>query len=77
MEIYDVVIKLIGPVMPIGETNADEKRFENLKTMTELVDALLSDIDAVATANKDRYEASRKKAGQFAAKFFDQIGVVE
>lgn len=50
MELIDVVRKLIGPVNPIGESNTDEERFENLKTLTELVDFLVGDIDQVLTA---------------------------
>jgi hypothetical protein len=36
MEIYDVVNKLVGPIMPVGKTETDETRFENLRVMTEL-----------------------------------------
>lgn len=76
MEIYDVVTKLIGPISPIGETNADEQRFENLKVMTELVDKLLGDIDKVIPC-KNRVEYSMKKAGEYADKFFSQLGIEE
>ena len=76
MTIQDVVRELVGPIKPVGESNTDERRFENLKAMTELVDALLTDIDSVAT-NKGRAEGSMNKAGQFASDFQDQIGIVE
>lgn len=66
MEIYDVVCKLVGPIKPIGETNKDNSRFENLKKMTELVDNLITDIDSVSYNNKNRYEFSMKRAGQYA-----------
>lgn len=75
MELYDVVIKLIGPIYPVGETREDDRRFENLKTMTALVDKLISDIDIVANANKSRHEASMKRAGVFADKFLDALGI--
>jgi len=75
MEIEDVVRKLVGPIEPIGETNTDNERFENLKVMTDVVDSLLSDIDRVAMNNKDRVEYSRKRAGQYASDFFDRIGI--
>lgn len=77
MDIYDVVTKLIGPINPVGDTGVDEQRFENLKATTDLVNDLLRDIDAVAAANKDRYEASRKLAGRYASDFFDRIGIKE
>lgn len=73
MTIHEVVKKLIGEIAPVGETNTDNARFENLKAMTELVDLLLSDIDNVANENKDRQEFSMKRAGEFASGFFDRI----
>jgi hypothetical protein len=76
MEVYDVVKKLVGEIAPIGETNADNARFENLKAMTELVDKLLSDIDEVAN-RKTSHSYSIKRAGEYASAFFDRIGIVE
>ena len=77
MTTHEIVTKLIGPIAPVGETNTDNARFENLKNMTELVDELLTDIDAVAYLNKDRQEFSMKRAGDFASAFFDKIGIKE
>lgn len=77
MTLYEVVIKLIGPVNPVGETNKDEERFLNLQAMTELVDKLLTDIDTVAYKNREKVEFSRKRAGEFAKKFLDKIGIIE
>ena len=76
MEVYDVVIKLIGPIEPIGETNADEKRFENLKAMIGLIDRLLSAVDSVA-AHRDRQEYSMQRAGKVADKFFAELRATE
>lgn len=77
MDIYEVVKKLIGNINPVGETNTDNERFENLKTATELVDKLLTDIDAVATNNEGRVEYSMNRAGKHAAEFFNKLGIVE
>ena len=77
IDIYDVVKKLTGNINPIGETNIDNERFENLKNVCGLVDILLSEIDTVATGNKNQSEFSRKRAGEFASKFFDKIGIKE
>ena len=77
IEIYDVVKKLIGKIRPVGETNTDNKRLENLKEMTELVDKLLIDIDKVACQYKDSHEYSVKQASEFAVKFLDKIGIKE
>ena len=77
IDVYELVIKLVGPIAPVGETHTDDKRFENLKAMTELVDKLLTDIDDVAYLNKDRQEYSMKTAAEFASAFYDKIGIVE
>lgn len=69
MKIEDVVMKLIGPVDPVGESNADERRLENLKSLCDLVGGLVVRIDAVGRENKGRYEASRHQAGTYAYNF--------
>ncbi len=75
MDIYEVVKKLVGEISPIGETQTDSNRFENLKIMTELTDKLLTDIDKVAYVYKDSHEYSVKRAGEFAEKFLDKMGI--
>ena len=69
----DVVRKLIGPTMPVGESHTDGKRFENLQEMTELIDKLLFDIATVANC-KDRQEASMSRAGKYAHAFLVDVG---
>jgi len=76
MDVHEVVKKLIGKIEPIGETNEDDRRFDNLKIITALVDDLLTDIDAVAM-EKDRQEYSINRAGKFAAEFFNRIGIAD
>jgi len=73
MDFHEIVKKLIGEINPVGETNTDNARFENLKAMTELVDELLSDIYRVTQGN-NRHEYSINRAGQFAASFLDEMG---
>lgn len=74
MELYDVVVKLVGSISPVGETHTDNERFENLKVMTNLVDKLLTDIDDVIPC-KDRHEFSMKRAGEYADKFYNKLGI--
>jgi len=76
MNIYEIVTKLVGPIMPVGETNTDDKRLENLKTMCDLVDKLLCDIYEVAP-NMHRHEYSMKRAGEHADEFLTSIGIVD
>lgn len=74
MDIYEIIYKLVGPIFPVGDTVIDDKRFENLKAMTDLVDKLLTDIDTVSS-ERSREEFSRKRAGQFADAFLTKIGI--
>ena len=76
MELIDVVRKLVGPIEPVGDSRIDHDRFENLQTMTKLVDKLLGDIDRIIPC-KDSHEASVKKAGMHADAFFEQVGIKE
>ena len=65
-QVYEVVTKLVGPIDPIGETNADGVRFDNLKVMVDLTEKILDDIRYIK-GSQASYEASVKKAGDFAA----------
>jgi hypothetical protein len=69
---YDIVKKLIGEIEPIGETNTDNERFENLKEMTNLVNDLIMDIQDVSEY-EDRGEYSMHRAGKHAEKFLGDI----
>ena len=77
IDVYKVVKKLIGEIDPIGETQTDDKRFENLKAMTKLVDRLIFDIDAIAYRYKNNHQFSMKRASEFASKFITDLGIVE
>jgi hypothetical protein len=72
----EIVNKLIGPIEPVGETETDQKRYENLKAQCELVESLIMNIQYVANSNKDRSEYSMKLAGQYADRFLtNTIGI--
>ena len=74
----EIVQKLIGPINPVGETNADNKRFENLKIVCDLVNELVEEIDAVSWYNKNSQEYSRKRAAEYAEKFLSEtLGIVK
>ena len=72
MEIYEIVTKLIGKINPIGETNTDNERFENLKVMCDLVEKLIVDIDTVGYSNRNAYEFSKKRAAEYSEKFITE-----
>lgn len=67
-----VVRKLIGPIEPVGEAHTDDKRFENLVAMVQLLDGLLFEVHSV-TSNKDREEFSMKRAGEYADKWLANV----
>ena len=77
MELYDIVMKLTGPVDPVGSSETDRERMENLKVLLALTDRLLTEIDRIASRNKDRVEWSMKQAGQLCAKWQDSEGIRE
>ena len=72
INLYSVVTKLVGPIDPVGETNADSVRLDNIKRLTELVGKLIDDLKFVER-NADRHEASRKAIGIHSRKFLDGI----
>ena len=72
IDIYEIVKKLIGEINPIGDSNVDRARLENLKVTTGLVDKLVFDIDSIVP-NKDRVERSMEQAGEFADKFLTDL----
>ena len=76
MDIHEIVKKLVGEIEPVGETNIDNARFENLKVMAELIGKLIFDIDELIPL-KDRAEYSINRAGKYADRIFDDLGITE
>ena len=72
MSLVGVVRTLVGPVNPVGETNADNVRYENLEVLMQLVDLLLEDIGDVRVY-AGRPEASLARAGNHANAFFTNL----
>lgn len=72
----EIIENLIGKIDPVGESNEDDIRFENLKEMCELADLLIVKIDNVAYRNKNRPESSIKRAAEYADDFLKNwIGI--
>jgi hypothetical protein len=72
MDYYEVIKKLIGPIEPVGETNADDTRYKNLEYTIALVDRLMVDIGEVAPYF-ERPEFSMSRAGKKAKKYFADL----
>jgi len=65
--VSDVVFKLIGKVTPIGETNEDDKRYDNLVELNIVVVDLVEKLNYTAEyANEVEYSVSR--IGEYASK---------
>jgi hypothetical protein len=74
----EILLKLIGNISPCGRSEIDNERMENLKTLCELVDILVSAIDSVAYENKDSHEHSVKEMASYAKNFLTKtLGIVE
>ena len=74
----DVVKKLIGSINPVGESDTDDERYENLKEMCVLVDNLITHIDDMAYLNRHLQEYSVKRAVKYASTFLTKtVGIEE
>ncbi len=65
MDLYDIIKRIIGNINPVGDTNIDKKRLENLKTHEEITYKLIEDLMWVSE-DRDRIEYSMKNLGQSA-----------
>ena len=72
MDLYEIVMKLNGPIHPMGDHNVDTWRLKNIKKLTELVDRLLFDIHQVSDC-MNRPEASIKAIGAHAHEFLEDL----
>ena len=78
MNTEEIVLKLTGPVNPVGETQTDDGRFFNLEDLCSLVNQWVRIIDRVACENKERSEFSRQRAGKYANHFLTEtLGIKE
>lgn len=71
--ILEVLNKLIGEINPIGETNIDNERFNNLMTLCSVTESLLYQITQNSIDNKNRPEYSIKRSGEYANQFLRNL----
>lgn len=56
----EIITKLFGKIEPVGETNADEERYNNLSSYDVLVAFLISELNESAKYKDDnRYSVNR------------------
>lgn len=70
MNMEEVVMKLIGPVRPVGDSNEDRNRLNNTRNLTELIGRLLKTVGDLSTYD-NRHEASMRLIGIHAGEFLD------
>lgn len=70
----DIVKKLVGNIKPIGETNTDNERLQNLKEMCELTRNLLEEIDSVCKSFPNNHEFSIKRNCKYGNDFLVEVG---
>jgi len=67
--IVEMIMKLVGRIYPVGETNSDARSQKALEHLCMIVEQLIIKIDEVAYENRNRQEASIKKSADFARDF--------
>lgn len=68
----EIIMKLIGPVRPVGDSGIDNDRYKNLKELCLLVDDLVSEISQVAKGIEST-EHSVAVAGSYAYEFIQGL----
>jgi len=75
MELQEILMKLIGPIQPVGDSAIDSGRYENLGTLLDLMAKLHIEVDRISTECKDSPEGSVAKAGKRANAYLEWLGV--
>ena len=73
MEIYDVIGKLVGPIDPVGESNTDARRLNNLKVQSDLTYRLVQSTIRVFERNRHSHEGSVRLSAETARKYIDGL----
>lgn len=71
-QLANMLMTLIGEVAPIGETNTDNDRYQNLIQLEGVIEHLLDEVEKVSKCS-DRYEFSMSRAGKQAVNWFSDI----
>lgn len=68
-EVADLVMKVIGEIEPIGETNTDDARLVHLQTLLNTLDILIDEVMIDVLPCESRHEYSMQRAGEEALKW--------
>jgi hypothetical protein len=70
-EIIKLLEILIGDVEAVGESNADERRLENLKTLIDVTDWCMDGLEFAMESGQGRFEASMQEISHTAKRALD------
>ena len=77
MELIDIVMKLTGPVEPVGDCSEDACRRQNLEALIRLTNELLTTIDHIAYENVASEMHSMREAGKLCDDFLTRVGIAD
>ncbi len=61
MTIKEIIMKLVGHINFVGETDYDSASCENIKTLLKVIDDLMSEVNNVEDTVKGRCEYSARQ----------------
>lgn len=68
---FELVMKLVGPVQPLGESHTDEVRLANLMELVSVTSFLLGEIKRVSEVRDSH--SSVKEAAVYATKYLASL----
>ena len=63
-QLTDTIMRLIGEIEPVGDTNIDTIRLMNMHRLQELIEALIFEVQHVCCIYSDNKEYSMKSIGE-------------
>jgi hypothetical protein len=72
--LHEIIKKLVGDVMPLGDSSRDSERLKNLETLCGLTNRLITRIEEISIRCKGSHEDSVQRIGNTANKFINQLG---
>lgn len=70
-QVADIVMSIIGEIEPVGESNVDNQRFNNLLMLQQTIDVLLDEI-MYCLPYIDRVEFSMKRSAEQALEWMKE-----
>lgn len=73
LTLYETVLRITGPIQPIGDSTLDPLRLANQKELQMLVVQLIGDIQYISDTCEGSHQDSVKSAGKSAAAFLKNL----